>query len=98
MLCCGGGGDGPYTLTIDSTAGAVVTVNNATIPGRAFLTYDAGTAVSLNATRDSDYEFAQLTGDVRTVDGVLGSGTITVMTGDYCICTHFGVSTAKEHN
>jgi hypothetical protein len=56
MVGCGGGdgnghGDGEsYTLSIDSTAGGTVTVDNVAIPGKAMLTYDAGTAVDLIAT------------------------------------------------
>jgi hypothetical protein len=45
-----GDGDVSLTLTIDSTAGGVVTVNNITIHGKSILSYDAGTVVSLNAT------------------------------------------------
>jgi hypothetical protein len=99
MTGCGGGGDGgnggdggeSYTLTIDSAAGGVVTVDNVTIPGRSIFTYDAGTVVSLNATPDSGYQFVRWTGDVYTVDNVHASGTIITVNGNYSIMANFAV-------
>ena len=93
--CDGSGDDGnggeSLTLTIDSTAGGVVTVNNVTIPGKSILTYDAGTVVSLNATPDSGYQFVRWTGDVYTVDNVRASETIITMNGHYSITADFEV-------
>ena len=87
----GGDGDGSYTLTIDSTAGGVVTVNNVTIPGKAIFTYDVGTVVSLNATPGSGYQFVKWAGDVGTVDNVHASETIITVNGNYSIMANFEV-------
>lgn len=92
----GNGGNGgdireSYTLTIDSTAGGAVTVDNVTIAGRAVFTYDAETVVSLNATPDSGYEFIRWTGDVYTVDNVHASETIITVNGNYFIMADFEV-------
>jgi hypothetical protein len=93
--CDGSGDDGnggeSLTLTIDSTAGGVVTVNNVTIPGKSILTYDAGTVVSLNATPDNGYQFVRWTGDVYTVGNVHASETIITVNGDYSIMADFEV-------
>jgi ribosomal protein L21E len=95
MVGCGGAGAGggreSYTLTIDSTAGGVVTVDNVTIPGKAIFTYDAVTVVSLNATPDSGYQFVKWTGDVGTVDNVHASGTIITVNGNCSIMANFEV-------
>jgi uncharacterized repeat protein (TIGR02543 family) len=96
MVGCGsngGGGNGgeSCTLTIDSTAGGVVTVDNVTIPGKVIFTHDAGTVVSLNATPDSGYQFVKWTGDVGTVDNVHASETIITVNGNYSIMANFEV-------
>jgi hypothetical protein len=92
--CAGGDGDddgGSYTLIVDFTAGGTVTVDGVPIPGRAVLTYDAGTVVSLNASPDSGYQFAGWTGDVYTIDDVHASETIITVNGDYSIVADFEV-------
>jgi hypothetical protein len=95
MVGCGGGGGGgggeSYTLTVDSTAGGVVAVNNVTIPGKTIFTYDLGTVVSLNATPDTGYQFVNWTGDVGTVDNVHASETIITVNGNYSIVANFEV-------
>ena len=97
MVGCGGGGAGggdggeSYTLTVDSTAGGAVAVNNVTIPGKAIFTYDTGTMVSLNATPVSGYQFVDWTGDVGTVDNVHASETIITVNGNYSIMANFEV-------
>lgn len=78
-------GDESVTLTIDSTTGGVVTVNNMTMSGKSILTYDVGTVVSLNTTPDSGYQFVRWTGDVYTVDNVRASETIITMNDHYSI-------------
>jgi len=92
---CGGDDNGnggeSLTLTIDSTAGGVVTVNNMTILEKSILTYDAGTVISLNATPDSGYQFVRWTGDVYTVDNVHASETIITVNGDYSIMADFEI-------
>ena len=89
----GDGGDGGQscTLTVDSTAGGAVAVNNSTIPGKAMFVFGAGTVVSLNATPDSGYQFVRWTGDVGTVDNVRGSQTIITVNGNYSIMANFKV-------
>lgn len=96
MVGCSGSGDGgngveSYTLTIDSTAGGVVTVNSVTIPGKSIFTYDAGTVVNLHATPDSGYQFVRWTGEVYTVDNVHASETIITVNADYSITAKFEV-------
>jgi hypothetical protein len=103
MAGCGGdGGAGnggeSYTLTIDSTAGGVVTVGNVTIPRQSIFVYDAGTVVSLNANPDSGYQFVRWTGDVHTVDNVHASETIITMNGDYSIMADFEVSPSVQYS
>jgi hypothetical protein len=99
MAGCGsndGGGNGgngvqSYTLTIDSTAGGMVAVNNSTIPGKATFIFGAGTMVSLNATAHSGYQFVKWTGNVGTVDNVHGSQIIITVKGNYSIMANFKV-------
>jgi alpha-tubulin suppressor-like RCC1 family protein len=91
MVGCGGsggGGGGSYTLTINSTAGGVVAVNNVTIPGTAMFTYDVGTVVSLNATPHAGYRFVNWTGN-DTVANVTAANTTITMNGDYSITANF---------
>ncbi|MFC1927181.1 hypothetical protein ACFLW7_01185 [Chloroflexota bacterium] len=90
--CVGGDGDDrgeSYTLIVDFTAGGTVTVDDVPIPGKAILTYDAGTVVGLNATPDSGYEFVGWTGDVGTVANVNTASTTITVTGDYSIMANF---------
>jgi hypothetical protein len=93
--CDGGHDDGnggeSVTLTVDNTAGGVITVNNVTILEKLILTFDAGTVVSLNAAPDSGYQFVRWTGDVYTVDNIHASETIITMNGDYSITAEFEV-------
>jgi hypothetical protein len=99
----GGGGDGDdggesYTLTIDSTAGGVVTVDNATIPGKTMFTYDAGTAVSLNATPHAGYHFVNWTGNVSTISNVNRATTSITVNGDYSIMANFEVNPPVQYS
>jgi hypothetical protein len=91
--CGGGGGDGggSYTLTVNSTAGGVVAVNNVTIPGKTMFTYDPGTVVSLNATPDTGYHFVNWTGNVSTIGNVSAATTSITMNGNYYITANFGL-------
>ena len=100
MLGCGSnggeggeGGDGgeSYTLTIWGADGGVVTVNNVTLPGKAILTYGAGTVVSLIATPDSGYQFVKWAGDVGTIDNVRASETIITIDSNYSVMANFEV-------
>jgi hypothetical protein len=102
MAGCGSGGGGgngdqsyiltiAYTLTIDSTAGGIVAVNNSTMLGKATFIFGAGTVVSLNATPDSGYQFVKWTGDVDTVGNVHASQIIVTLNGNYSIMANFEV-------
>jgi hypothetical protein len=96
MVSCGGGdggngGGGSYTLTVNSTAGGVVAVNNVTIPGKTMFIYAPGTVVSLNATPDVGYCFAKWTGNVSTVANVTAAITTITMNGDYSITANFAL-------
>jgi hypothetical protein len=96
MVSCGGGdggngGGGSYTLTVNSTAGGVVAVNNVTIPGKTMFIYAPGTVVSLNATPDVGYCFAKWTGNVSTVGNVTAAITNITMNGNYLITANFAL-------
>ncbi len=86
-----GNGGESVTLTVDSTAGGVVTVNNVTILEKLILTFNAGTVVSLNATPDSGYQFVRWNGDAYAVDNIHASETIIAMNGDYSITAEFEI-------
>jgi uncharacterized repeat protein (TIGR02543 family) len=101
--CVGGDGDGggggvSYTLIVDFTTGGTVTVNDVPIPGKAILTYAAGTAVSLNATPDIGYQFTGWTGQVSTIGNVRASETIIVVNGDYSIMANFELPPPVEYS
>jgi len=90
-----GGGDGDdgggesYTLTIDSTTGGTVTVNDIPVPGKATLTYDAGAVVDLIATPSPDYRFVGWTGDVDTIGHINAASTTIAMQSNYEIAASF---------
>ncbi len=86
-----GNGGESVTLTVDSTAGGVFTVNNVTILEKLILTFNAGTVVSLNATPDSGYQFVRWNGDAYAVDNIHASETIITMNGDYSIMAEFEI-------
>jgi hypothetical protein len=73
-----------YTLSISSTAGGSVVG-----PGVGDFTYGKGTVVDLLATADTDYQFAQWTGDVSTIGNALAAVTTIAMQGDYSITANF---------
>jgi hypothetical protein len=103
MVGCGGGGvagDGgeSCTLTIDSTPGGIVAVDNATIPGKAMFTYDSDTVVGLIAAPSAGYRFAQWAGDVDTIGNVNAASITITMQGNYEVIAQFeaiGHSTYK---
>jgi len=101
VSCVGGDGDdggGSCTLIVDFTTGGTVTVNDVPIPGKAILTYVAGTAVSLNATPGSGHQFVGWTGDVLTIGNVHASETIIVVNGDYSIMANFELPPPVEYS
>jgi Divergent InlB B-repeat domain/Regulator of chromosome condensation (RCC1) repeat len=103
MASCneGGGGAESHTLTIDTAAGGVVTVNDVTIPGKATATCDAGTAVGLETAPNADYRFVRWIGDVGTVADQTASITAITMNGDHQIIAYveanFAVSASGGH-
>jgi hypothetical protein len=84
-------GDGSVTLTVNSTNGGVVSVNNITISEKSVLTYDVGTVVNLNATPNSGYQFVRWIGDAYAVNNVRASETIITMSDHYSITAGFDV-------
>ena len=75
---------GQFALTTSSTVGGSVTV-----PGEGVFIYDAGTEVSLVATPDSGYYFADWSGDVGTVDNVNSPSTTISIEDSYSITANF---------
>lgn len=96
-----GDGDGnavpSYTLTIDSTAGGGVAVNNSTVHGKAKFVFGAGTTVTLNANPDSGYQFVKWTGNVGSLEDVHASGIIVTVNGNYSIMAKFEVFTPVRY-
>ena len=92
--CGGGGGGGSYTLTVSSTAGGAVAVNNVTIPGTAMFTYAPGTVVSLNATPNSGYRFVDWTATAGTLGNATAAMTTYTMPAQNATVTaHFALGT-----
>ncbi len=91
--CVGGEGDDDggvsYTIIVDFTAGGTVTVDDVPVPGKAILTYHAGTVVRLNATPDSGYQFVGWTGNVGSVANVKAASTTITVNGDYSVTAKF---------
>jgi len=90
--CVGGDGNNggeSYTVIVDFTAGGTVTVDDVPIPGKAILTYDAGTVVSLSASPSADYRFVNWTGDVSTIANINSASTTITMQGNYEIVANF---------
>jgi hypothetical protein len=92
----GDGGDGgnavqSYTLTIDSTTGGAVALNNSTMPGKATFIFGAGAVVRLKGVPDSGYQFVKWAGDVGTVGDVHASEIIVALNGNYSIMAKFEV-------
>gem|GEM_PF-1301444 len=73
-----------YSLDISSTTGGSVTV-----PGEGTYSCKGGTAVSLVATPDPGYYFANWTGDVGTIANVNAASTTITMNADYSITANF---------
>ena len=77
------GGEPPvtqYTLMIN--------IDGSGTPGGADA-YDEGTAVSISADPDADWEFVEWTGDIDTISDRLSSNTTIVIDGDYTITARF---------
>ena len=95
MAGCGGGGP-TYTLTIDSTAGGVVTVGGMTISGKTIVGCEAGGMLDLVATSATNYTFVNWTGEVSTIGNVTAANTTITMSGDYSITANFAINTAIQ--
>ena len=92
IVGCGGanGNNGDsYTLIVDFTTGGTVAVDDLPIPGKAILTYDPGTVVSLNATPDAGYRFVNWTGNSSTIDDANAASTTITMQGSYKVTANF---------
>jgi len=94
MVGCGGGGP-VYYLTIDSTAGGVVTVDGMTISGKTIIGREAGVA-DLVATPATNYTFVNWTGDVSTIGNVTSANTTIILNGNYSITANFAINTAIQ--
>lgn len=97
----GNGGNGgndvqSYSLTIDSTVGGAVTLNDSTLPGKATFIFGAGTVVSLKAVPDNGYQFVKWSGYAGNVD--IHSPQITVAVNDtYYVTARFEVPQPVRH-
>jgi hypothetical protein len=90
--CVGGDGigdGGSCTLIIDFTVGGALTVDDVPIPGKAILTYNAGTVVNLNAIPSAGYHFMNWTGNSSTIDDANAASTTITMHGSYEITANF---------
>jgi uncharacterized repeat protein (TIGR02543 family) len=90
MAGCGGGGP-VYYLTVDSTAGGVVTVGGMTISGKTIVGCEAGGMLDLVATPATNYTFVNWTGDVSTIGNVIVANTTITMNGNYSITANFAI-------
>jgi uncharacterized repeat protein (TIGR02543 family) len=102
MVGCVGGDDddgwASCTLIVDFTTGGTVTVNDIPIPGKAILTYAAGTVVRLNATPDSGYQFVGWSGNAGTVANVNDASTTIIVNGDYSVTANFELPPPVEYS
>jgi hypothetical protein len=73
-----------YRLSVGSTQGGSVSK-----PGEGAFVYPAGTVVTLVATADSGYRFANWTGDVSTLANVNAASTTITINADYFITANF---------
>lgn len=93
MVGCAGGdadnGGGSYTLIVDFTAGGTVAVDDLPIPGKAILTYDAGTVVTVSASASSGYRFVEWTGNATAIDDVSAASIAITVDGDYSVTANF---------
>jgi uncharacterized repeat protein (TIGR02543 family) len=93
MAGCAGGGP-VYYLTIDSTAGGVVTVGGMTISGKTIVGCEAGGMLDLVATSATNYTFVNWTGDVSTIGNVTSANTTIIMSSNYSVTANFAINTA----
>ena len=73
-----------HELTLDSTSGGSVTT-----PGECTHAYDDGAVVSLLATPNAGYQFANWSGDADTVSSIGITATTVTMDGNYHITANF---------
>jgi len=73
-----------YNLTIDSTAGGLVTE-----PEEGTYTYDCGTVVDLVAEAALGYHFVEWTGNIDTIADVYAASTNITMNSTYTITANF---------
>jgi hypothetical protein len=95
---CGGGGGGGDTLTVSSTAGGAVAVDNVTIPGTAMFTYDPGTVVNLTATPGNGYRFVNWTATAGTFgSATAATTTFTMPAQNATVTAHFALGVLIEN-
>ncbi len=74
-----------YNLTVSSTSGGSVEG-----PGEGEFTYEEGNEVTLNASPNTGYYFANWTGDTGTIDDTDSPDTAITMNGDKEVTANFG--------
>jgi hypothetical protein len=82
LVGCNGGGS--YTLTVDSTAGGLVTV-----PGEGTFSYGAGTVVELVAAPDDGHKFQAWHGDIEGIADPNSASTNITINGDCSVTASF---------
>lgn len=85
-------------VTIDSTAGGGVAVNNSTMPGKTTFMFGVGAVVNLSAVPESGYQFVRWSGDVGTVDDVYAPEITVTVNGTYFIVAKFEVRPPVRYN
>ena len=92
--CGGGGGGGSYTLTVSGTAGGVVAVNGAPIPGPTMFTFANGTVVNLTATPNSGFRFVNWAATAGTLgNATAATTTFTMPSQNATVTAYFALGT-----
>ena len=96
--CGGGGGGASNTLTVSSTTGGAVAVNNVTIPGTTLFTLAPGTVVNLSATPNSGYRFVNWTATAGTFgSATAATTTYTMPSQNATVTAHFALGTLIDN-
>ena len=93
MVGCGG--TTPcYTLSINATAGGVVTAGGMNIsgPGEALFSCLPSGVFYLLATPATNYAFVAWSGDVSTIGNVTAADTTITMSGNYSVTANFALT------
>lgn len=95
MVGCGGTTPSPcYTLSINATAGGVVTAGGMNIsgPGEVLFGCVPSGVFYLLATPATSYTFVAWSGDVSTIGNVTAAHTTITMSGNYSITANFALT------